>query len=87
MVAVAVRLHLVFTARSHPAELAGQRTRARPLTLASDVLFSISLLPAGLAIHDNHPEVASLLFSVGIATAVSRALIEPSTTRAAFPDG
>jgi len=84
VVTAAIRLHLVFTSRSYPAELPAQRARARPWTLASDILFSVSLVLAAIATSDTHPEVASLLFSVGIAAVISTFMIEPTTTKAVF---
>lgn len=79
-----VRLHLVFTSRFYSAELTSQRTRARVWTVASDVIFSLALLLTALAIAAGHPEMATLLFVVSIAAAISALLIEPATTRVAF---
>jgi serine/threonine-protein kinase len=84
VVTAVVRLHLVFTSRAYPAELPAQRSRARPWTIASDILFSVSLLLAAIASRDSHSEVASLLFSVAIAAGISTFMIEPATTTAAF---
>ena len=81
---VTVRLHLRFTARVYPAELMPQRASARPWTRGSDAGFSVTLLLAGLALRDTHPEVATLFVAVSIAAAVSSFVIEPATTRAAF---
>jgi serine/threonine protein kinase len=82
--ATSLRLHLWFTARFYPAELATQRARARPWTKASDAGFAVGFLLASLAIGDDHPEVAALLVTVASAAAVAAFLIEPTTTRAAF---
>jgi serine/threonine-protein kinase len=81
---ITVRLHLRFTARVYPAELALQRARALPWTRWSDAGFSMALLLAGLGIGGTHPEVATLLVAVSIAAAVASFTIEPATTRAAF---
>jgi len=84
VVAAAVRLHLLFSSRAYPAELPAQRARARPWTLASDILFSVCLLLAAIATRDSHLEVAALLFSVAIAASISTFMIEPTTTAAVF---
>jgi serine/threonine protein kinase len=86
VVTAVVRLHLVFTSRAYPAELPTQRARARPWTMASDILFSVSLLLTAIATRDSHSEVASLLFSVAIAAGISTFMIEPTTTAAVFRD-
>ena len=86
-VAVTVRLHLLFTARSYPEELSFQRHHASPWTRCSDAAFSAALVLGALAIATDHGEVAALLLSVAIAAAVASWLIEPVTTRAAFPKG
>ena len=83
-VAATLRLHLWFTARFYPAELAMQRTRTFSWTRWSDVVFSGILLAVSLAIGGAHPEVATLFVAVSIAGAIASLLIEPATTRAAF---
>lgn len=79
-----VRLHLRFTARVYPAELAVQRSRALGWTRVSDAGFSLALLLAAIGIEHAHPEIATLLVTVSIAAAVASFTIEPATTRAAF---
>lgn len=83
---VTVRLHLFFTARSYSDELSVQRARALPWTRWSDAAFSIALFLGALAIGGDHSEIAALLLSVSIAAAVASWMIEPVTTRAAFPE-
>jgi hypothetical protein len=61
-----------------------QRARALPWTRSCDTGFAVSLLMAALGIGDTHPEVATLLVTVSVATAVASFVIEPATVRAAF---
>jgi hypothetical protein len=85
-VGATVRLHLAFTARYYPAELAAQRRRTRSWTRIADAAFSASLALAALSIGSRHGEIAALLMAVAIATALAALLIEPATARAAFGD-
>ena len=84
IVAVTLRLHLWFTSRFYPAELAWARARARRWLLASDALVAATLVVAGALIGDAQPGLAALEIAVGIAAASAFALVEPATTRAAF---
>ena len=84
--AISVRLHLFFTSRSYPSELAFQRQRVRGLTRLSDTVFVVALLLAALAIGADHSLIAALLLTVSVATTVSMLIIEPATARAAFSD-
>jgi serine/threonine protein kinase len=82
--ATTLRLHLWFTARFYPAELGMQRARALPWTRSCDIGFAVALLMAALGIGGAHLEVATLLVTVSVATAVASFVIEPATARAAF---
>ena len=82
--AVSVRLHLYFTSRSYPSQLASQRARARRWTQASDAIFVAGLLLDAMAIASDHSAVASLLLAVSVAATVSMLIIEPATAGAAF---
>jgi hypothetical protein len=82
--ATTVRLHLRFTARVYPEELASQRARALPWTRISDAGFAVALAAGAFAIGTLHPEFALLLAASGITAAVLAFLIEPATARAAF---
>ncbi|MEP7308643.1 MAG: serine/threonine-protein kinase [Acidobacteriota bacterium] len=82
--AVSVRLHLYFTSRSYPSQLASQRAGARPWTRWSDAVFAIGLLLNALAISGDHSAVAALLLAVSVAVTVSMLIIEPATAGAAF---
>ena len=84
VVAVTLRLHLWFTSRFYPAELAWARGRAMGWVLASDALFATALVVGGVLVDDTQPGLAVLEIAVGIAAASAFALVEPATTRAAF---
>jgi hypothetical protein len=85
--ATSMRLHLWFTARVYPVELAAQRTRVVPWTRMSDLGLTIAFLAAAVWIGGEHPGIATLLVVVAISTSVASWLIEPATTRAAFGRG
>jgi hypothetical protein len=82
--ATTLRLHLWFTAHFYPAELGMQRARALPWTRSCDIGFAVALQMAALGIGGAHLEVATLLVTVSVATAVASFVIEPATARAAF---
>jgi len=84
IVAVTLRLHLWFTSRFYPPELAWARGRAMGWVLGSDALFATGLVVAGGLVGDARSGLAVLEIAVGIAAASAFALVEPATTRAAF---
>ena len=84
VVAITLRLHLWFTARFYPAELAWARQRARGWVISSDMVLSGALILAGGLIGDTSGAVAVLDIAAGIGSASASLLIEPATTRAAF---
>ena len=82
-----LRLHLVFTARVHPAHLGPARHRARAWTRAADGLMTIALLAAaGAALLRDRVWFAALFFTVAASATVASLLIEPATTQATFGD-
>ena len=83
-VAAALRLHLWFTSRSYPAELAWGRRRAAPWVVAADWVFAVSLVIAGVMTREANAALAALLLGGGIGAGVGFLIIEPVTTRAAF---
>lgn len=83
-VASNLRVHLWFTSRYYPAELAAQRTRSAWWIRCGDVVFSGALVVGALAIAGVAAPLATLLVGAGIATVVSFAMVEPATARAAF---
>jgi hypothetical protein len=82
--ATSLRLHLRFTAHFYPLELTAQRVRARPWTRLADIGFASALVVAAITIGSAHLEVAALMLTVAVASAVARFVIEPATARAAF---
>ena len=84
IVAVTLRLHLWFTSRSYPAELAWARGRATGWMLVSDVIFASGLVVAGVLVGDARAALAVVEIAVAVGVAAAFAVIEPATTRAAF---
>jgi predicted Ser/Thr protein kinase len=84
IVAVTLRLHLWFTSRSYPAELAWARARASAWMLVSDAIFAIGLVVAGVLVGDARASLAVIEIAVAVGAATAFAVIEPATARAAF---
>jgi len=82
-----LRMHLVFAMRSYPAEHAVQHRSASPWIKIADALFALALAADGFLILTLHASVAMVLIGAGVAVALSSAVIEPATTRAAFREG
>jgi hypothetical protein len=82
-----LRLHLWFTSRYYPAELAKQRMRSAPWIQWPEAAFAVLLLISAVGVADDHAGNAALLAAVAIGLAVSLWIIEPTTTRAAFRRG
>ena len=79
-----VRLHLWFTARTYPGELAAQRASIHRLVRGADMAFSLVMIATGLAIADEHTGFGALFVSFGLGGAMAFLVIEPATARAAF---
>ncbi len=79
-----IRLHLWFTSRTYPSELAEQRAHVWQWVRAADVLFTVSLIATGLGIAGDHTGWSALFISFGIGAALAFLIIEPTTARAAF---
>jgi hypothetical protein len=84
VIASILRLHLFFTARTHPLEFASQWRHEHRWIRMADVLFALSLLTSGGLVGDSRMSLAVLLVAVAVGAAVVSAFVEPSTTRAAF---
>jgi hypothetical protein len=82
--AATLRLHLSFTSRVYPDDVADQRTRAAFWIRLSDALFVLVMLAAAAASAGTHASLATLFVVVGVAMLVAFTMIEPATTRAAF---
>ena len=79
-----IRLHLWFTSRTYPAELAEQRANVSQWVRAADVLFTVIMVATGVALAGDHTGWGALLISFGIGAALAFLIIEPTTARAAF---
>ena len=84
IVAANLRLHLWFSSRVYPAELAGQRATLGRWITAAEVLFSLLMLAGGVTIARDHNAWGALFIGFGLGSAISLLVIEPATTRAAF---
>ena len=80
-----LRLHLWFTARIYPAQLADQRRRSAVWKRLADTAFALLLLVTAAVIAPTHPRWAALLIAVSISSLLSARVMEPATERAAFP--
>jgi hypothetical protein len=82
------RGHLLFIERINQSELAAELRRSGRVTIIVDLLIATALsIDAALLLIATEEKVAAVL-SVGLAVgiALARLIVEPSTTRAAFPD-
>ena len=83
---VNLRLHLWFTARVYPAQLAAQRRASALWKRLLDTAFAVLLLSMSATIATTHPRWAAFFIVMAISSALSARVMEPATTRAAFPD-
>jgi hypothetical protein len=86
LVAGNMRLHLWFTSRTYPGELAELRKSSARLIRAADVAFALLMTGTGLVIADAHTGWGALFVSVGLGAALACLMIEPTTAKAAFGD-
>lgn len=83
-IAANLRLHLWFTSRFYPSELAEHRRGVFGWIRRADSLFVFVLALTAIRIHSLHAIIATLLMAVAIGALVAFSLIEPVTTRAAL---
>ncbi len=83
---VNLRLHLWFTARVYPAQLAAQRRASALWKRLLDTAFAVLLLSVAATIAPSHTRWAAFFIVMAISSALSARVMEPATTRAAFPD-
>ena len=83
---VNLRLHLWFTARIYPAQLDAQRRASALWKRLLDTAFAVLLLSVAATIAPSHPRWAAFFIVMAISSALSARVMEPATTRAAFPD-
>lgn len=86
-VAANLRLHLWFTSQVYPAELAEQRRRSSAWKRLADAAFAGLLLAVGAALAPGHGLWAAFFITMAISSAAIARVMEPATTRAAFPHG
>lgn len=82
-VSITVRMHLLFTSRVHPEQLADQRGRAFPWVGFLDASLALLMLAVPLSLAGQQDEIAVLPIVLAAIILVSIVLIEPATTRAA----
>ena len=82
-----MRLHLWFTSRTYPDELAALRASSSVLIRGADFAFALLMTGTGLVIAGNHTGWGALFVSVGLGAALAFLMIEPTTARAAFREG
>ena len=79
-----IRLHLLFTSRVYPDQLAAQRRRSARARHGADGAFVVLLLAAAASMAGD-ALWAALFVAAAISAAFSASVMEPATTRAAFP--
>jgi hypothetical protein len=83
--ATSLRLNLWFTSQFHPAGLTRQRNTLRTSIRVMDWAVAALLFFFGLFAAAGRPAAAAALVIVSVANVVAFLVIEPATTRAAFP--
>lgn len=79
------RSHLLFTRRTHPGYVDAELRRTRRPVLAIDVAIAVTLCAAAALGSADYPVRAALSMGLAAGIALATVLIEPATTRAAFP--
>jgi hypothetical protein len=82
VVAANLRLHLWFTARTYPSELAAERARVARGIRAADWGFALLMMATGLVIAEAHAGWGALFVAFGLGAALAFLFIEPATARA-----
>lgn len=80
-----LRGHLMFTEQVNPPALAVERRRTAMMTMVVDLLIALALVAGGLLVSPSRPVVSVVTISLAAGIALTRLLLEPSTTAAAFP--
>jgi serine/threonine protein kinase len=78
------RGHLLFTERVNPPALRAELQRAQPITGVVDIFVATVLATVGFELASTRPLAGTLTIALAVGIALSRVLVEPSTTRAAF---
>ncbi len=80
-----LRVHLLFTAAFNTGAFAAEHKKAGPWLQRTDCAAGAMLILLALPIAVPHAAVATLLAAVGIGVMTVSLMIEPATTKAAFP--
>lgn len=82
-----LRGHVLFAERTHGIGLARERRRIEPVTLVVDLVMAMLIAGDGVALVSTSREVGGVLtIALAIGLAVTRLVLEPATTRAAFEE-
>jgi serine/threonine protein kinase len=84
VVAGNLRLHLWFSSRVYPEDLAAQRADVGLWIRWADIAFAVLLIGGGIALPEDRAGWAALFISYGIGCVLAALFIEPATARAAF---
>ena len=82
--ATTLRLHLWFSSRVQPSQLAAARRRTRRWARVCDAAVAAILLAGTAAMAVDHQATAALFVTIAIGLGLASFVIEPATTRAAF---
>ena len=80
-----LRLHLWFTSRVYPEQLSEQRRRSASWKRLTDTTFAVLLLTTAAVIAPEHNGWAAFFIGLAVTGILSARVMEPATTRAAFP--
>jgi len=86
IVAITLRLHLLFVSRAGARAVEQQRRLSASSLRAADLAFAAGLVVSGLFVENLQAPLAVLLIGAGAAAGVSALVIEPATLRAAFDE-
>ena len=84
IVAITLRLHLLFVSRAGARAVEEQRSLSANWLRAADLTFAAGLVVSGLLVENLQAPLAVLLIAAGAVAGVSSLFIEPATSRAAF---
>jgi hypothetical protein len=85
IVIVSLRLFFLYLSWLSLPTLGEQRARWRVLLLAADLLYAAAMAGAGAAVSARSLRFAALFLTASLGLAISALIIEPATTREAFP--
>lgn len=76
-----IRGHMLFTERTNPGELPGERRRTRSASLALDIGLALALLADATLLSPGHLLIAALVMGLAAGLGTAAVLIEPATSR------